>query len=469
MVETRRLLVVALIAGCVSALTALQQGPASPRPAGSPVALVGGTLIDGTGGAPVRNSVVLIRGERIEQIGTTESVTIGPDYERISTEGMTVLPGMWDLHVHLMYGGHPNGRFWFDTYTSQFESVTIPASARQMLMAGVTSVRDLGAPPGIVDVKKRIASGEIPGPTLYVAGPVLSKGAGASTSPHVWNVNGADDARAKTSQLIESGVDWIKLMNAEQWSLDELRAVTDEAHRRGRKVAAHAFSEAEIRQGLAAGVDDFQHLRTQTPEYPQDLMASIRARAGTSRPLYWTVTVGGNGQLNAAYLASNPEYLDDPGNFVGMPPAMEDEVRKAIAARTGGPGRAGGGPGRGGRGGPAQSQDEINVIVKRKVAQLRQAGVELVFGTDVGSWGEVTSQAGWMEADLWVRELGMEPMTVIRRMTLDAARFMGVDRESGSIAIGKYADVIAVRGDPLRHIDVLRDPRVVVKHGRRYK
>ena len=95
--------------------------------------------------------------------------------------------------------------------------------------------------------------------------------------------------------------------------------------------------------------------------------------------------------------------------------------------------------------------------------------MELVFGTDVGSWGEVTSQAGWMEADLWVRELGIEPMTVIRRMTLDAARFMGADRESGSLTEGKYADVIAVRGDPLRHIDVLRDPRVVIKHGRRYK
>ena len=473
MVEVRRLLVVVLAAGCVSALTAFQQSPASPRPVGSPVALVGGTLIDGTGAAPVLNSVVLIRGERIERIGTTESVTIGPEFEQVSTEGMTVLPGLWDLHVHLMYGGHPNGRFWFDTYTSQFEGVTIPASARQMLMAGVTSVRDLGAPPGIVNVKKRIASGELPGPTVYVAGPVLSKGAGASASPHVWNVNGADDARAKTSQLIESGVDWIKLMNAEQWSLDELRAVVDEAHRRGRKVAAHAFSEAEIRQGLAAGVDDFQHLRTQTPEYPADLMASIRARAGTGRPLYWTVTVGGNGQLNAAYLASNPEYLEDPGNFIGMPPAMEDEVRKAIAARTGGPGRAGGraggGPGRGGRGAPPQSQAEIDAIVKRKVAQLREAGVELVFGTDIGSWGEVTSQAGWMEADLWVRELGLEPMAVIRRMTLDAARLMDADRDSGSVTVGKYADVIAVRGDPLRHIDVLRDPRVVIKHGRRYK
>ena len=284
MAEMRRLLVVVLAAGCVSVLAAFQQAPAPPE-AGRPIALVGGTLIDGTGAAPVRNSVVLIRGDRIERVGTTELVTIGADYERISTEGMTVLSGMWDLHVHLMYGGHPNGRFWFDTYTPQFESVTIPASARQMLLAGVTSVRDLGAPPGIVNVKKRIASGELPGPTLYVSGPVLSKGGGGAPAPHVWNVADVADARAKTIQLIDAGVDWIKLLNAEQWSIEELRAVVEEAHRRGRKVAAHAFSEAEIRQGLAAGVDDFQHLRTQTPEYPADLMASIRTRAGTERPL----------------------------------------------------------------------------------------------------------------------------------------------------------------------------------------
>ena len=107
--------------------------------------------------------------------------------------------------------------------------------------------------------------------------------------------------------------------------------------------------------------------------------------------------------------------------------------------------------------------------MKRKIAQIRELGAQIVFGTDVGSWGEVTGHATWMEADLWVRELGMDPMTVIRGMTLDAARMMGADRESGSIAEGKFADVIAVRGDPLRHIDVLREPRIVIRHGRRFK
>jgi imidazolonepropionase-like amidohydrolase len=260
--------------------------------------------------------------------------------------------------------------------------------------------------------------------------------------------------------LIDDGVDWIKVVNAEALTPEEMKAIVDAAHARGRKVAAHAFSEGEIRQGLIAGVDDFQHVRTQTTEYPSDIVALIRDRVRKGPPLYWTVTVGGNGQLNAAYLASNPEYLDDPANFIGLPQPIVDDVRRAIAVRTQAGAR---------RGGAAQSQDEINSIVKRKVGQIRELGAQLVFGTDIGSWGEVTGHATWMEADLWVRELGIAPMTVIRGMTLDAARMMGADRDSGSIAEGKFADVIAVRGDPLQHIDVLREPRIVIRHGRRFK
>ena len=438
-----------------------EQEPAARSSQGRPIALVGGTLLDGTGGASVRNSVVLIRGERIEAIGTIESLPVPAGYDVISSEGLTVLPGLWDLHVHLMYAGHPNARYWFDTYTPQFERVIMPASAEQLLMAGVTTARDLAAPPReIVAVKTRIARGEIPGPTLYVAGPALTKGANQN-AVQTWNVSGAADARGKTRQLIDEGVDWIKILNAEQLTPEEMKAIVSEAHAHGRKVAAHAFSDGEIRQGLAAGVDDFQHLRTQTPIYPPDIVEMIRDRVKSGPPLYWTITAGGNGQLNAAYLASNPEFLDDPANFVGLPQPIVDDVRKAIAARTRGTPAT--------RGSAAQSQEEINAIVKRKVAQIRGLGVEIVFGTDVGSWGEVTAQAAWMEADLWVHELGMDPMMVIRSMTLDAARMMGAERESGSISAGKFADVIAVRGDPLRNIAVLRDPQIVIKHGRRYK
>jgi imidazolonepropionase-like amidohydrolase len=449
-----------VIVSLVVTVALARQSQPGPSSRDRPLALIGGTLIDGTGNAPIRDSVVLIRGQRIEKIGTIPSLPVPGGYEAVSTDGLTVLPGLWDLHVHLMYAGHPDTRYWFDTYTSQFERVIMPASAEQLLMAGVTSARDLAAPPRpILAVKQRIARGEIPGPTLYVAGPALTKG-GNANAVQTWNVSGVADATEKTRQLIDDGVDWIKVVNAEALTPEELKAIVDAAHARGRKVAAHAFSEAEIRQGLIAGVDDFQHVRTQTTEYPSDIVALIRDRVRKGPPLYWTVTVGGNGQLNAAYLASNPEFLDDPANFIGLPQPIVDDVRRAIAARTQTGAR---------RGGAAQSQDEINSIVKRKVGQIRELGAQIVFGTDIGSWGEVTGHATWMEADLWVRELGIPPMSVIRAMTLDAARVMDADRDSGSIAEGKFADVIAVRGDPLRHIDVLREPRIVIKHGRRFK
>jgi hypothetical protein len=108
-------------------------------------------------------------------------------------------------------------------------------------------------------------------------------------------------------------------------------------------------------------------------------------------------------------------------------------------------------------------------IITRKVGQLRALGVEFVFGSDEGSFGMTAAQATWRELDAWVRHLDVDPMMAIRKATLDAARHLGVDRETGTVSEGKFADVIGVAGNPLQHIDVLRTPAVVVKHGRRYK
>jgi imidazolonepropionase-like amidohydrolase len=234
-----------------------------------PIALVGGTLIDGTGAVPVRNSVVLIRGDRIERIGTLPSLPVPSEYERVSTEGMTVLPGLWDLHVHLIYSGHPNPGAWFK-HAADFERVTIPASARQMLMGGVTSVRDLAAPAdAIFGVKKRIASGELPGPTLYAAGPALAKMAPGQPAPtgQFLPIADAADARAKTRQLLDQGADVIKMFFAERMSPEERSAIITEAHARGKRIAAHGQNDAEVRLGLAMGVDDFQHIGIDSPEY----------------------------------------------------------------------------------------------------------------------------------------------------------------------------------------------------------
>ena len=419
-----------------------------------PLALVGGTLIDGTGGAPVRNSVVLVRGDRIERIGTVGSLPVPGEYEQISTEGMTVLPGLWDLHVHLIYSGHPNPGAWFK-HAADFERVTVPASARQMLIGGVTSVRDLAAPAdAIFGVKKRIASGELPGPTLYAAGPALAKMAPGQPAPtsQFLPIADAADARAKTRQLLDAGADVVKMFFAERMSPEERSAIITEAHARGKKIAAHGQTDAEVRLGLAMGVDDFQHIGIDSPEYALDIIASLRERVKNGPPVYWTPTVGANNLLNGSYTATKPEMLDDPEAYLGLPPALVAEVKAGWETYK-----------------PREPRLDAEAIVKRKIAQLQDAGVTLVFGSDEGSAGELARHATWMDADLWVRVLGMDPMAVLRRMTLDAAKVMGADRDSGSIAAGKYADVIAVGGDPLRHINVLRDPKLVIKHGRRYK
>jgi imidazolonepropionase-like amidohydrolase len=137
-------------------------------------ALVGGTLIDGTGNKPIFNSVILIRGERIEKIGTVGALPVPAGYRMISTEGMTVLPGLWDMHTHLQYSAHADLNHWNNTYFPEMEEVIMPAIASQLLMAGVTSARDPMAPTDqILSVKKKIARGEIPGPTMYVSGALL--------------------------------------------------------------------------------------------------------------------------------------------------------------------------------------------------------------------------------------------------------------------------------------------------------
>jgi imidazolonepropionase-like amidohydrolase len=119
---------------------------AAPAAQAGTVALVGGTLVDGTLREPIRNSVVIVEGERITAVGTVASLPVPAGAEVISTEGMTVLPGLWDMHVHLMINGHADYAYWDKTYPAQFRDVIMPASALQLLMAGVTSARDLGGP-----------------------------------------------------------------------------------------------------------------------------------------------------------------------------------------------------------------------------------------------------------------------------------------------------------------------------------
>jgi imidazolonepropionase-like amidohydrolase len=420
-------------------------------------ALVGGTLIDGFGGPPIRNSVILMAGERIHAVGQVGSLSVPPSAITVSTEGMTVLPGLWDMHVHLMITGHADYAHWDSTYPGHFETVIMPASARQLLLAGVTSARDLGGPlEASLAVKRRIANGEIPGPTLYVSGPFIQHAPYPGTELFRWGVTGERDAREKVRRLADAGVDVIKLIDQDQMTMEEVRAVVDEAHRRGLPVVAHSHRPEEIRRGLAAGVDNFEHTGLATaPEYPPDVIEMIRARTAQMNlgPLFWTPTI--EGLYNYEATRDNPEALDDPCWREGLPPDIIDDIRRSLSHFDRLP--------------YFQITPNRRPTLGRKFQQLRESGVVLLIGTDSGIPGKFHCQSTWNELDTWVTRFGVNPMEAIRAATYWPAVMMGVDADVGTVSEGKYADVIAVRGDALRHINLLRDVDVVIKRGKRYK
>ena len=295
-------------------------------------ALVGGTLIDGYGGTPLRNSVIIIEGERIKAVGQVGSLAVPAGAEVISTEGMSVLPGLWDMHVHLMINGHSDYAHWDCTYPSMQESTIMPASARQLLMAGVTSARDLGGPLGpSIAVRDAIKAGKIPGPTLYVSGPFIQHEPYPGTADFRWGVKGEADAREKVRRLARGGVNVIKLIDQDEMTMEEVRAVVDEAHKANLPVIAHSHRPEEIRRGLAAGVDGFEHTGlAAAPEYPEDILRMLRERTarGAAGPLFWTPTI--EGLFNYEYVRDNPEKLDDPAWHVGLPDSIIADIRRSL-------------------------------------------------------------------------------------------------------------------------------------------
>lgn len=416
------------------------------------LALVGGRLIDGYGGTPLQDSVILIEGERITAVGRLGMIVVPPDAEVISTEGMSVLPGLWDMHVHLMIVGHSDYDYWDRTYPSRFRDEIMPAAARQLLHAGVTSARDLGAPlDDILAVRESIRRGDLPGPTLYVSGPFIQHEPYPGTEAFRWGVDGVDDARAKVRRLAEAGVDVIKLIDQDKMTMDEVHAVVDEAHAHGLPVIAHSHRPEEIRRGIAAGVDCFEHTGLGTaPAYPDDVVELLRGRANT---LYWTPTI--SPLLLYEETRDNPERLDDPRWHEGLPDDVVRDVRASLDNSE--------------RLSYYQLMPRRRPTLARKFEQLRSSGVVLLIGTDSGVPLNFHSDATWREIDTWVETFGVPPMEAIRAATYWPAVHQGVAGDVGTIAPGKVADIIAVRGDVLRHISLLQDVDLVIARGVRHK
>jgi imidazolonepropionase-like amidohydrolase len=324
-------------------------------------------------------------------------------------------------------------------------------------MAGVTSARDLGAPlEASINVRNRINEGKIPGATLYVSGPFIQHEPYPNTEAYRWGVKGPADGRAKVDRIADAGVDVVKLIDQDQMTMEEVRAVVDEAHRRGKPVVAHAHRPEEIRRGLLAGVDCFEHTGLATaPAFPDDIIAAIRERTArmNAGPLFWTPTV--EGLLNYEYFRDNPEALDDPAWQEGLPAAMVADIRSSIEHSDRLP--------------YYQLTAARRPTLARKFKQLQEAGVVLLIGTDSGIPMNFHTQSTWRELDAWVTDFGVDPMTAIRAATYWPSVALKADAVSGTVSSGKYADIIAVRGDVLRYISLLQRVDVVVKHGVRVK
>ena len=422
-------------------------------------ALVGGRLIDGFGHRPIANSVILVDGDTITAVGSLGALAVPDGYDVISTEGMDVLPGLWENHAHLMLTGHSDYPHWHSTYPDRYADEIMPASAVQLLLAGITSARDLGAPlEASVSVKRRIEDGTIPGPRLFISGPFIQHRAYPGTEGYRWGVFGAEDGRRKVRALAEAGVDIIKLIDQDAMTLDEAQAVVDEAHKHGLKVIAHSHRPGEIRRGLEIGVDNFEHTGlTTAPGYPDDVMQMLTERTATGRiaggPLFWTPTV--EGLWNYRHTVDNPEKLDATCWHRGLKADTIADIKRSIS--------------RPGQLGYTQLTPLRRPTLKHKIAQLREAGVVFLVGTDSGIPMKFHCQSTWNEMDVLVNVMGLPPMDVIRAATYWPSVMMGVSDKWGTVSEGKFADIVAVHGDVLRHINLLSRVDFVMKGGVVYR
>ncbi len=422
-------------------------------------ALVGGTLVDGLGGAPIQDSVILIDGNNIIDIGTVDSLDIPDGYEIISTEAMTVMPGLWEMHAHLMLNGHSDYSHWDKTYVNRLADEIMPASAVQLLLAGITSARDLGAPlDDSVSVKQRIAEGKIPGPRLFISGPFIQHKAYPGTERFRWGVDSPADGRAKVRKLANAGVDVVKLIDQDVMSLAEVKAVVDEAHKFGLKVVGHSHKPDEIRIGLEVGVDNFEHTGlTTAPEYPEDIMTLLKERTAKGRiaggPLYWTPTV--EGLWNFVETRDNNEEVDGDCWHRGLKPDTIADIKASIQHPN--------------RLDYFQLTPKRKPTLKRKFAQLREAGVVMLIGTDSGIPLKFHCQSTWNEIDVWTRIMDVPVMETIQAATYWPSKMMGVENQWGTIQPNRFADIIAIKGDAIKYPALFQRVDFVMKDGIVYK
>jgi imidazolonepropionase-like amidohydrolase len=399
-----------------------------------------GTLIDGKSDSPRHNQAVVIHGNRIESVGEAAGVKIPAGANVIDLSRSTVLPGLIDSHTHIFLQGENPSEGGYDInmlkYALALRAARATVSVRRALEQGFTTLRDVeteGAGYGDVGIKQAVEGGYIPGPRLYVSTLAISTTGGYNLEGYAPElkmpkgaqiVDGPVEARKAAREQLDHGADWIKVyMTHRSWlgkngelvsqptlTLEELKAIVDETHGWGRKVACHAYGGIGLQRALDGGCDSIEHgLDISDAQIAQML------KQGT-----WYCPT-----LSAYYYDWAP-----PDSAAGQ----RDRKRASVHV------------------------DSFKKALK--------AGVKIVYGTDMGGipWTEPIAQ----EFSHMV-EFGMSPMDAIKSATSRAAEMLDASGQIGVLAPGAYADVIAVSGDPLQNIAELEKVSFVMKNGSVFK
>jgi imidazolonepropionase-like amidohydrolase len=401
------------------------------------VAIRAGHLFNSKSGTMLANQVVLIDGEKITDVGPADRVQIPAGVQVIDLSQATVLPGLIDAHTHV-YSSLSNGA----RVTTTKEAWTLMAvgNAQTTLRAGFTTVRDVGTHGegyGDVDVRNAINRGIFEGPRMQVS----TRGIGASGSNYIGapdititagnqEIHGVEEAREAVREQIHYGADWIKVFPTGAYSfspdgelfvdptftLAELQAIVDEAHRHQRKVAAHAYGGEGLRNSIIAGVDCIEH-----GQGLDDSEIAMMIQKGT--------------------------YYDVTGYRYTMPEIAENDRKN-----TGG-------------------KYSIIPIFEKNFKNALSKGVKMVYGSGVdGTAGDPRSSGpynhGTQALDfIWLVNHGMSPLAALQSATVTDAEMLGWQDKIGSVEKGKFADIIAVSGDPLKDISEMQRVKFVMKGG----
>jgi imidazolonepropionase-like amidohydrolase len=398
-----------------------------------------GTLIDGASNVPRKNQLIFVRGEHIEKV-TDGSTPVPPGTQVIDLSAATVLPGLIDSHTHIFLWGEDPAKGGYDVNILKagiaLRAARATFAVRRALEQGFTTLRDLeteGAGYGDVEIKQAIEEGTIPGPRLFCATRAISTTGGYNLEDYAPEldipkgaqiVDGPVEARKAARQQLEHGADWIKVyMTHRSWvdregklvsqptlTVEELKAIVDETHGWGKKVACHAYNGIGLQRALDGGCDSIEHGLEIT-----DAQISQMLRQGT-----W-------------YCPTLSPYYDDwaPAD---TPAGKRDRARAAV-----------------------------HEISFRKAMQSH---LKIAYGTDMGGipWTEPLAQ----EFKRMV-SLGMSPMDAIQSATVRASELLDMKGEIGVVAPGAYADIIAVSGDPLKDVTELEHVQFVMHNGSVFK